>query len=204
MTHFRLEMINDKCYSIYCRRPHREDLELSGSFLGRLYPSDDTQRSVVCTKSWINISLYHFNRIWTFPEFWSFLERWVYTSNTVQGYCLAKQAKIVPRSLHFDAYRSYTIRHTHTHTHTLFDPSERVISTSQGLQHKQLTTNTRDENIHTLSGIRTREHRIQEAADLRLCPHGHRNRHFKVISHHNFSRVNCTLSTLMILKVTAF
>ena len=39
------------------------------------------------------------------------------------------------------------------------------------------TSNKHETNIHTLNGIRNRDPSNREAADLRLRPHGHRDRH---------------------------
>jgi hypothetical protein len=61
---------------------------------------------------------------------------------------------------------------------------------------------TQETNIHALNRFRRREPGIQEAADKRLWPHGHQDRHIKAISHHNFSRVNCIIIMLRILKIT--
>ena len=65
---------------------------------------------------------------------------------------------------------------TQTH-HTRWDPSGRVISPShrplpENKQHSQQT------NIHALSGIRTHNLSRRAAADLRLRPRGHSDRHF--------------------------
>jgi len=64
---------------------------------------------------------------------------------------------------------------SHKHTHTRQDSSARVISPLQRPLPTKHTTSTR-KNIHALSGIRTRVVTNQAAADLRLRPHGHRDR----------------------------
>jgi hypothetical protein len=41
--------------------------------------------------------------------------------------------------------------------------------------------------MHALSGIRTRDIKNQATADLRLGPHGHRDRHFSPITKPKYS-----------------
>jgi hypothetical protein len=68
-----------------------------------------------------------------------------------------------------------SISNTIKHTHNRWDSSERVITTSQRLLPTQ---QTKEANIHVLSGIRTRDPNNLVAADLRLRPHDHRDRQF--------------------------
>jgi hypothetical protein len=66
----------------------------------------------------------------------------------------------------------------HTHTDTRWDSSGRVISPSQRpLPAQGNTTYRHKTNIHAPSGDRTRDPRNQAAADLRLRPRGHWDRH---------------------------
>jgi hypothetical protein len=56
----------------------------------------------------------------------------------------------------------------------------------------QHNTETQETNIHVLSGIRTRDFRNQAAADLRLRPHGHRNRLMAYMLYINFYLFICS------------
>ena len=70
--------------------------------------------------------------------------------------------------------------HTTTH-HSRYDPSGRVISSSQ----RALPNNTqhlRQKNIQASGGIRTRNFSRREAADLRLRLHGHWDQHLVLYS----------------------
>jgi hypothetical protein len=63
-----------------------------------------------------------------------------------------------------------THTYTYTHTHTWHDSSEQVVTRSPYLHNTQQTKQT---NIHTLSGIRTSDRAI---SDLHLGQQGHRER----------------------------
>jgi hypothetical protein len=66
--------------------------------------------------------------------------------------------------------------HAHTHTHTLGRTP--LDEGSAGCRDLYLTTpNThKNQDVHAPGGIRTRNPRYREAADLSLRPRGHRDR----------------------------
>jgi hypothetical protein len=133
-----MEMVNDKCYSIYYQRAHKEILEQTVRALGRLYPTDGEQRSIGCTKSGTNNSRYHFigNGLSPKDEL-SFSNGFTQVEHFKATVC-GETAQAVPRPL-----VSRLINHTQLDTRTLqYDPSERVISSSQRPLPAQLTTNT--------------------------------------------------------------
>ena len=74
---------------------------------------------------------------------------------------------------------SHTHSHTHTHTHTRKQASGKTRlnewSARRRGQYLHQTRQTLETNIHTLSGIRTRDPRIQAASGPRLRPHGHQD-----------------------------
>ena len=63
--------------------------------------------------------------------------------------------------------------HTHTHTHPVGFLARRACPRGHYLHNTQ---QTQENNIHALRGIRTRDLSNVAAADLRLRPHGHRDR----------------------------
>ena len=84
--------------------------------------------------------------------------------------CLAQQPSMGQGLIVHDVSRSHTTTH-----HSQYDSSGWVISSSlrplPGIQQSQHT------NIHASSGIRTHNLNRREAADLRLRPRGHWDRH---------------------------
>jgi hypothetical protein len=158
MTHFRMEMVSGKCYSIYYQRAHKENLEQTVRALSRLYPRDGAQRSIECTKNGINNSVYHFIGNGLSPKDRLSLSNSFTQAAHLKATVCGKTAQVVPRPPYFEAYKSHTMRHTHTR----YDPSERVIIRRRG-HYLHNSYQTQETNIHALSGIRTREPRIQEA-----------------------------------------
>ena len=85
-------------------------------------------------------------------------------------------------SLTVEASTSHTIRHTHTHTHTAGITPLNEWSARRRSRYPQ----TQQTSIHSLSGIRTRDHSNQVDSELRRKSHGHTNR----------TRTHCILSYL--------
>ena len=65
---------------------------------------------------------------------------------------------------------------THTHTHKLVRTPLSELSARYRGRYLQKAEQTQGTNIHAVSGIRTRDVSNEAAADLRLKPHGHRDR----------------------------
>ena len=72
----------------------------------------------------------------------------------------------------------------HTHTHT---PGRTTLNKLKARRRARYLQQTQGTNIHTLTGIRNHDPSDQAAADLRLRPHGHRDRRI-VVSAKEFSR----------------
>ena len=88
---------------------------------------------------------------------------------------MAQQSILGLERLVFEVSRSYTIRQTHTPGRTPLDEwSARYLHNTQ---------QTQETNIHALGGIRTRNPSKWAAADLRLTPCGHWDRHMKHYKH---------------------
>jgi hypothetical protein len=89
---------------------------------------------------------------------------------------VAQQPISVVGRLILEVSISQTIRHTHTHTHTLGRTPLNKWSARRRGRYLHNTQQTQQMNIHINSGIRTRDSSNQAASDLRLRPHGHRDR----------------------------
>jgi hypothetical protein len=75
--------------------------------------------------------------------------------------------------------KKQTHTHTHTHTHTLYDSPHGQLVAEAAVY---TTQQTKENNNHALSGVRTRDLSNLAAADLRLRPHGHRDQpHFNSV-----------------------
>jgi hypothetical protein len=72
-------------------------------------------------------------------------------------------------------FRGFLITHIQTHCRT---PLDEWSARRRGLYLHRTTQYINTTNIHSPSGIRTRDPSNQAAADLRLRPRGHWNRHF--------------------------
>jgi hypothetical protein len=66
-----------------------------------------------------------------------------------------------------------------------------VVEAATRTTHNKQTTRKK----HSLSAIQTRDRRAQAAADLRLCPHGHRDWLLLIL----FSHVSLNLRTLQLI-----
>ena len=73
---------------------------------------------------------------------------------------------------------THTVGHTHTHTHTHTQDKTPLNQRSARRcgRYLQNTRQTKQTNIHALSGIRNRAPGNQAAEDLRFRPHCHRDR----------------------------
>jgi hypothetical protein len=191
-----MEMVSGKCYSIYYQSEHKENLEQTARALSRLYPRDGAQRSIECTKSGINNSLYHFIGNGLSPKDGLSLSNGFTQVAHCKATVCGKRAQVVPRSPYFEAYKSHTMRHTHTR----YDPSERVISSSQRPLPAQLIPNTRDEHPCPQgdSNPRTQDSRSRRHTPLFARPSGSA---FQGHFHHNFSCVNCFIIIIIIIII---
>jgi hypothetical protein len=79
---------------------------------------------------------------------------------------------------------TYTIRHTVGLLWTSDQPVAKPLPTQDNTTYKQKET-----NIHVPSGIRTRDPSNQAAADLRLRPRGHWDRHVYIYVYNIFDAV---------------
>jgi hypothetical protein len=114
------------------------------------------------------ISRYRCNSIWI-------AKRYLYHRRVITSSSAVQQPNLGLGRLIVEIYVSHTIRHTHTHT-----PDRTPLKEWSALlrgRYLHNTQQTQETNIHGLIGIRTHNTSNRAVVDLRLRPHGHRDRY---------------------------